>query len=504
LSATTIGIIACFFVLGYALFFFHLGSRELVSSHEARAAQDAESIILDHRWDLPALFDRKIELQKPPLYYWMVAAVSRLRGTDVDAISVRIPSALAAVGGAVVVALLCIHTGRRVAAVLAAFSLVTMLHYTWLGRVGRIDMPLTLMTTISLVGFYLAERTTEQGGARTFKWLALAYVAMSLGMLLKGPIGFVLPAAVMSAWLLAQRRLPAPWRLGAWWALGREWGVWWGGPLAVLIVVPWYVWANAQTGGAFFSVFFWKHNFERGFGGGSLAAHPWWFYAARLAMDLFPWSIVLAGALWVSLKRGWWRVDREARFGLIWLLTVLLVLSCSRFKRSDYLLPAYPAAALFIGCALEQWYFTAVHKRRLALGVASLVFGYTVLFMIFVGIEHPSRQEEKGERQFAAEVRRRAPAPQLILFFRTEAHALAFHVGRPIDTILEWENLQAWVARPEIYHIVMPSEYAAQWREHLRTGGLKEVTRSHILGGSTHSDPLVLMRTHPEAESPVP
>jgi hypothetical protein len=274
--------------------------------------------------------------------------------------------------------------------------------------------------------------------------------------------------------------------------------------LVALIVVPWYVWANTQTDGAFFNVFFWKHNFERGFGGGTLAEHPWWFYGTRLALDLFPWSVALAGALWLSLRRGWWKVDREARFGLIWLATVLIVLSCSRFKRSDYLLPAYPGAALFIGCTLEQWYLASAHHRRLAFGVTSLVLGYTLLFVIFVEIALPGWQTEKGERQFAAEVRRRAPAPQLILFFRTEAHALAFHVGRPIDTILEWENLQAWVARPEIYHIVMPSEYAVQWREHLRTGGLKEVTRSHILGGSTHSDPLVLMRTHPEAEPPVP
>src|SRR5205807_7584281 len=60
------------------LFFHHLAARDLWSSHEGRAAQDAQSILDDGSWGLPRLFDHKVELQKPPLYYWLVAAVARL------------------------------------------------------------------------------------------------------------------------------------------------------------------------------------------------------------------------------------------------------------------------------------------------------------------------------------------------------------------------------------------------------------------------------------------
>src|SRR5258707_10522226 len=55
------------------LFFYHLAERDLWSSHEARAAQDAQSVLDDHQWGLPRLFDGRLELQKPPLYYWLVA-----------------------------------------------------------------------------------------------------------------------------------------------------------------------------------------------------------------------------------------------------------------------------------------------------------------------------------------------------------------------------------------------------------------------------------------------
>ena len=58
----------------------HLGDRGLHSSHEARAAQNGQSVLLNDDWLLPQLFDRQVELQKPPLYYWLVAWFGWLNG----------------------------------------------------------------------------------------------------------------------------------------------------------------------------------------------------------------------------------------------------------------------------------------------------------------------------------------------------------------------------------------------------------------------------------------
>src|SRR5216683_4443090 len=80
------------------LFFYRLADRDLWSSHEGRAAQDAQTILNDHRWGLPRLFDGKVELQKPPLYYWLVAGIAALRDGQVDAWSVRFPAAAAGLG----------------------------------------------------------------------------------------------------------------------------------------------------------------------------------------------------------------------------------------------------------------------------------------------------------------------------------------------------------------------------------------------------------------------
>src|ERR1700733_11865951 len=85
--------VAALCVLCFVLFFFHLGDRDLSSSHEARAGQDAQSMLSSGEWDLPRLFDGQVEMQKPPLYYWLVALFGALNGGVVDGWCVRLPSA---------------------------------------------------------------------------------------------------------------------------------------------------------------------------------------------------------------------------------------------------------------------------------------------------------------------------------------------------------------------------------------------------------------------------
>src|SRR5262245_51104383 len=79
----------------YLLYIHGLGRRELWSSHEARAAQDAQTILETGDWRLPHLFDGRPELQKPPLYYWLTALIGWCQG-HIDELSVRLPATLSA------------------------------------------------------------------------------------------------------------------------------------------------------------------------------------------------------------------------------------------------------------------------------------------------------------------------------------------------------------------------------------------------------------------------
>jgi 4-amino-4-deoxy-L-arabinose transferase-like glycosyltransferase len=484
----------CFLCLGGSfLFFYRLADRDLWSSHEARAAQDAQTILSDGDWVVPHLLDHRPELQKPPLYYWLVTLMAQVGG-QVDAWTVRLPAALSALITILSLYFFGILRGRLLLGLAGALILATANHFTWLARVGRIDMPLTLTVGIALLAYYQGSQQGKRG------WFLLSYLALALGLLLKGPIGLVLPMAVIVAHQIVERKLANRCRLrrsATPQAAFRT--LWWGIPLVLLLAAPWYFWANQRTGGEFFRVFFWHHNVERGFGGADdLAAHPWWFYGPRLALDLLPWTPLLGLALWWFGKRGRWRGDPEVRFGMVWLVVVVALLSGMRFKRADYLLPAYPAAALILGGAVERWYLTARHRRALAAGFAAVVAGCVVGWLVYLDRFLPEKEPALDFRPFAEEIRRRAPAPHPIIFFRAEEHALAFHVGHPLDTVLEWENLEWWATRSEVVYVVMPPKCVGEWRANLKSGSLEEVLRSaDVMPGQEPRHQQVLLRTRP-------
>src|SRR5262249_7700180 len=107
------------------LFSYRLADRDLWSSHEGRAAQNAATILREGHWGLPKLFDGHPELQKPPLYYWLVALIAQARGGTVDGWAVRLPAALSALGGVLLVFFLLAWRGRPLAGVIAALVLAT-------------------------------------------------------------------------------------------------------------------------------------------------------------------------------------------------------------------------------------------------------------------------------------------------------------------------------------------------------------------------------------------
>ncbi len=475
------------------LFFPFLGARDLTSSHEARAAQDAQMILDSGSWLVPRLFDQHLELQKPPLYYWLVATLGWLNGGRVDVWAVRLPAALSAVGCVVFLYLFGLRVKRPLAGLFAGLILASCLHFTWLAQVGRIDMPLTLTITVALGAFYLG--TVEEGFRQ--RWHALGYLALAAGLLLKGPIAAVLPAVVVGvAWLLRSRQID--WRSNT---------LLWGVPLMLAIAAPWYVFANWHTQNQLWEVFFWYHNVERGLGGSeTLATHPWWFYGPRMGIDLLPWSLAIPIALAWFFRNRESRKDELAWVGLIWFLAIAGFLSLMRFKRADYLLPAYPGMALFLAACADRWRIQrselesqrsdhvslacASHSvRKVAMICAFYALGWLTYNTWCMGTE----DRIWPYRTMAQEIRNQTRGP--VVFFRAESHLLGFHLGHPVTTILEWENLEIWANRPFPVYFVMPSACAAEWREHLTSVPLEEVLRTTDYVGGNRDRPLVVLRS---------
>lgn len=471
-----------------SLFLTGLGDRDLTSSHEARAAQNARTILDEGHWLVPRLFDRHLELQKPPMYYWLAACLGWMLG-GVDVWAVRLPAALAAIASVLFLFYAGVRSGRATAGFLAAAILATFVHFTWLARVGRIDMPLASSVTIALTAFHLGNLADNSRHGR-WAWHGFGYGMLAIGVLLKGPIALVLPGMIAGTCWLLQAGL----RLRDHLALLRSTTLGWGIPLVLAIASPWFVWANHRTNNQLWEVFFWYHNVERGLGGAeALASHPWWFYGPRAVVDLLPWSLIAPWAIYVFFRNGAIRNDPLARGGLVWFSTIALFLSLMHFKRADYLLPAYPGLAIFLGVCLEHWRHENETKRlRMTLSFGTIVCGCVAGWLVYLAWFVPAEERAWPYRTIAREIRERTDGP--VIFFRAESHLLTYHVGKPVDTILEWENLAIWAERSYPVYIVMPEACIHQMRDHLPANALEPLLVTKDFATGKRDRPLVVMR----------
>jgi 4-amino-4-deoxy-L-arabinose transferase-like glycosyltransferase len=433
-------------------------------------------------WGLPILFDGRIDLQKPPGYYWAVAAIGWLNGGVVDGWVTRLPSALA---GFLCVMLMYgfVRAERRpTAALLAALVLTSANHFTGIARTARIDIPLACGVTAALVAFYRGCKPAASVG-----WHILAAGATGMAILLKGPVALALIGPPALAWFLIERpRLAVlPCLLGS--------------VIVALVALPWFLWANSATSGELVRVFFWHHTIERYTGASPLlASHPWWYYGPRFAIDFLPWTPPLAALVIWSVRSGHWRTDPHFRFAFIAFAAMVLVMSTAHFKRADYLLPAFPFASLAVGCGGEAWYLSRANQRTL--GLARYALG-SVLAVVVIGwvvmttLVEPAADAKEEKRRFAEAIRAEAPAPQTILQFRMESHLLSFHLGRPVHTLVEWGELNELLAEPGPHFVLMPPEYVYPTREIVKTRQLRIVTRLEDHTTARPPRPLVFLRT---------
>jgi hypothetical protein len=133
----------------------------------------------------------------------------------------------------------------------------------------------------------------------------------------------------------------------------------------------------------------------------------------------------------------------DATIGMAWLVGIVAVLSMARFKRMDYLLPAFPAVAWVVACWWEdrQYRLTALLRQRfnwaLAGAVALMVAGWTVRLEWFVY----QADSWRDLRPMAVQLDHQLPADRVPVFFQLEQHELAYWLKRPIHTCIGWQDL---------------------------------------------------------------
>lgn len=286
---------------------------------------------------------------KPILIYWLQAASVSLLGTGEFAW--RLPSALASAAWILLTYGFVARVLDRSAGLTAAMIVATAAGLTVITRAATADALLNLWLATAGYASWLWLRE----GAR--RWLYLAWLAMALGFLTKGPVALVIPGAAVLLWCASRRE----WRRFLACALAP-------GPLALFLAVatPWFVVQTAIEGPGFLAGFFLKHNLSRfdapmeGHGGN------YFYYVPVVLVSLLPHTGLLLTAL--GRLRAAWR-DDLLRYGLIWFLVAFVLFSFSGTKLPHYVYYGYGGLVVVLAATSLQ-----PLRRWLVLGLAPAMF----------------------------------------------------------------------------------------------------------------------------------
>lgn len=191
--------------------------------------------------------------------------------------------------------------------------------------------------TATLALFYRGY-TDEQ--RRTSAYL-LMYAAAGLGTLDMGPVNAAMPAIVIGLYLIAVKDVQHFLRLK----------IGWGILIYLAIVAPWYVLVSLH--GEYAHNLIVVTNFTRYFKEW-WHARPFYYYLGTTPAYFLPWFIFLPGALYLCFSERTKAERKELLFPFVWTAGLFLFFSLSKTKRSEYVLPLFPAMALLAGYAIDR------------------------------------------------------------------------------------------------------------------------------------------------------
>lgn len=381
-------------VLLFALAIFGTGIASppyLMDDVDSVQAIIARNMLRSGDWVTPEI-NGIVYLEKPPFKYWLMAVSFGVFG--VHDWSARIPVALAAI-------LLCFATARIArwafdaeVGLYSGLVITTCVGLFLFTRVMISDGMLTLAILLALSCFL---RVIDPQEANPRAWAMLMGLCFGAGMLIKGLLACVVPLGAIFFYLLATRRILD-------WATWRQLHIPECAAVTFAVAAPWHVLAmlanpplfdfTLQAGPGQYRGFFWFYFFNEHLLRFLNLRYPrdyntvprlqFWLYHL---LWMFPWTAYLAGVARLRFSDS----NRASRMRLLCLCVIAFVLFFFTLSTTQeyYTMPAYPAFAILVGCAMAQresstaWPWNRVARAATG-GVFAVAFAAIAFLLIRV------------------------------------------------------------------------------------------------------------------------
>jgi len=354
-------------VLGLA---YGIGGYGLIEPDEGRNAEVAREMAATNNYILPHLNGLPY-LDKPVVFFAAAALMIEVFGPS--ELAVRFAPLLFGLATVVLVGWFARRLFGREGALVAVIASLTAPLAIALSRTVIMDTALSFFVVLALIAFHQAIERRRAGWSEAvatrvwFGWTLVAWAAMALGVLTKGPVALAVPLMVAAPY--------AVWRgapLAVWHPLG---------PVVLAGVVSPWVWAVSREIPDFLRYVVVTETWQRMTTDELRRTQPFWYFLPVLLAGAFPWSIVALSGL--RTKVGGGDPDRRAAwiYLMLWLLVPLVFFSLSRGKQEQYMLPLVPALALMVAC---RWPGRAGGYRVAAIGWG--LFGLAMLGVAASGV----------------------------------------------------------------------------------------------------------------------
>ena len=406
--------------------------RPLAVPDEGRYGEIGRWMLYSGDWLTPRLNGIPF-FHKPPLLYWLEAALLALFG--VNAWAARLAPAL----HAALLLLTMYASVRRFATEALARRAVWMLgsSLTFLlgGQYVNHDMLVAAWIGVAIWCFALAFMHGEKPDAALARW---GFVACALGLLSKGLIGVALPGLVLLIWLVWTRQLKKiaylPWLSGL--------------ALFALIALPWF-WYTEQQFPGMLDYMFGKQQASRFSTTFFNNARPWWFYAPCLVALLFPWVFFVPNQAFAQAGRARLATNSIANawpaLCWIWVLAIIGFFSIPSSKIVGY---AFPVMAPLAVLAALGW-DAAMARLKLARRTQEKLFAALCALSIGIAIAGniaATRYIEKYSAQDVAQALQATGAQpsDTVYLLGDYAYDLPFYrqASTPMIVIQDWPALR--------------------------------------------------------------